>query len=163
MFAHVYFPCPGGMLRPNSPLSPLPPGRIPLRAPVPNLPIRPAAPITPMVPLNPVSTPGAFSGAHGRPVVRPRAQAAPTAPQGPSPSTQNHPNLNNIPPAQRLLAQATSLGDILYRLILHRKIRKLGDSAAISGSQRWRARCPRFQAGTSELDMCSEAETYAYA
>ncbi|CAE7346459.1 unnamed protein product [Symbiodinium pilosum] len=116
----------GGMLRPNSPLSPLPPGRIPLRAPVPNLPIRPAAPITPMVPLNPVSTPGAFSGAHGRPVVRPRAQAAPTAPQGPSPSTPNHPNLNNIPPAQRLLAQATSLGDIHYRLILHRKIRKLG-------------------------------------
>ncbi|OLP94513.1 hypothetical protein AK812_SmicGene23434 [Symbiodinium microadriaticum] len=69
----------------------------------------PMRPITPMVPLNPVSHVSASPmvspvlasfGAPRGPVVRPRAQTPPSAPSAPSPC------LDNIPPAQRLLAHA---------------------------------------------------------
>lgn len=69
----------------------------------------PMRPITPMVPLNPVSHVStspmvspvlASFGAPRGPVVRPRAQTPPSAPSAPSPC------LDNIPPAQRLLAHA---------------------------------------------------------
>ncbi|CAE7271404.1 PGR3 [Symbiodinium sp. CCMP2456] len=93
---------------------PLRPGvsapRVPMPGPLPlTVPMRP---ITPMVPLNPVSHVAASPmvspvlaspfGAPTRPVVRPRAQT-------PTPSATNLPNvpnlgLDNIPPAQRLLA-----------------------------------------------------------
>jgi len=86
------------------------PGPLPLTVPM--------RPITPMVPLNPVSHVAASPmvspvlaspfGAPTRPVVRPRAQT-------PTPSATNVPNvpnlgLDNIPPAQRLLAAHAQLG-----------------------------------------------------
>ena len=82
---------------------------------MPGLPLTvPMRPITPMVPLNPVSHVSASPmvspvlaspfAAPARPVVRPRAQT-PNAP------------LDNIPPAQRLLAAHTQLGLSFQRFV----------------------------------------------
>eukprot|EP00439_Symbiodinium_sp_Y106_P074042 s1009_g14.t1 len=96
---------PGGLGGPLGLRPPGGPGIAAARAPMPGLPLTvPMRPITPMVPLNPVSHVSASPmvspvlaspfAAPARPVVRPRAQT-PNAP------------LDNIPPAQRLLAAHT--------------------------------------------------------